>query len=284
MQALMLSYRHSFHAGNFADVVKHVVLVALLRYMTRKEAPFCYIDTHAGAGGYDLRGEHARKTAESEAGIGRISSATDAPAPVARYLDIVRRYAATAGQFGYPGSPWIAAELMRRQDRLMLCELHGSDFPQLRQMFRPDRRVHCYAEDGYRFSIGLVPPAERRGLILMDPSYELKNEYSVAVTTLGRLHRRFATGVYALWYPLLAGRDSAMLKRSIDRLGIRDMLNLELVIADRNADVGMYGCGMILVNPPWTLRNDMELALPYLAEKLGRNIDSSYRIELWSAE
>ncbi len=280
----MLSYRHSFHAGNFADVMKHVVLIALLRYITRKEAPFCYIDTHAGAGHYDLRGEHAQQTAESEAGIGRIQTAGDAPAPVARYLDIVRRYAGSAGHFGYPGSPWIAAQLMRKQDRLMLCELHGSDFPQLRQLFKSDRRVHCYAEDGYRFCTGFVPPAERRGLILIDPSYELKNEYSVAVATLGRLHRRFATGVYALWYPLLADRNSAALKRTIDRLGIRDVLNLELIVANRNSEAGMYGCGMILVNPPWTLRNDMELALPYLAEKLGRTVDSSYRIELWSAE
>jgi 23S rRNA (adenine2030-N6)-methyltransferase len=264
--------------------MKHVVLVALLRYMTRKESPFCYIDTHAGAGSYDLRGEHARQTSESELGIGRILDADDAPAPVARYLEIVRNFQESAGIATYPGSPCFAAQLMRKYDRLMLCELHGSDFPQLRQLFKSDRRVHCYAEDGYRFSTGLVPPAERRGLILMDPSYELKNEYATAIATLGKLHRRFATGVYALWYPLLAERNSAALKRSIDRLAIPDVLNLELVVANRSAEAGMYGCGMILVNPPWTLRNEMELALPYLTEKLGRAVDSSYRIEVRSAE
>ena len=166
----------------------------------------------------------------------------------------------------------------------MLCELHGSDFSQLRQLFKSDRRVHCYAEDGYRFSTGLVPPAERRGLILMDPSYELKNEYAVAAATLGKLHRRFATGVYALWYPLLAERNSAMLKRSIERLGIPDVLNLELLVANRNAQAGMYGCGMLLVNPPWTLRNEMELALPYLADKLGRDGKGEFRIEVWAGE
>ncbi len=280
----MLSYRHSFHAGNFADVMKHVVLVALLRYMIRKEAPFCYIDTHAGAGGYDLRGEHAQKTAESELGIGRILAAADAPAPVARYLEIVRSFNESARVAKYPGSPWFAATLMRKNDRLMLCELHGSDFPQLRQLFRSDRRVHCYAEDGYRFSTGLVPPAERRGLIFMDPSYELKNEYATAVATLGKLHRRFATGVYALWYPLLAERNSAVLKRSVDRLGIRDVLNLELLVTDRDQQAGMHGCGMLLVNPPWTLRNDMELALPYLAARLGRDGKGEFRIEAWASE
>jgi 23S rRNA (adenine2030-N6)-methyltransferase len=280
----MLSYRHSFHAGNFADVMKHVVLVALLRYMTRKESPFCYIDTHAGAGSYDLRGEHAQKTAESELGIGRVLKAVDAPPPVARYLEIVRSFSESARTASYPGSPWIAAKLMRGNDRLMLCELHGSDFPQLRQLFKSDRRVHCYAEDGYRFSTGLVPPAERRGLILMDPSYELKSEYAVAAATLGKLHRRFATGVYALWYPLLAERNSALLKRSIERLGIPDVLNLELAVTDRNAQTGMYGCGMLLVNPPWTLRNEMELALPFLAGKLGRDGQGEFRIEAWARE
>jgi 23S rRNA (adenine2030-N6)-methyltransferase len=280
----MLSYRHSFHAGNFADVMKHVVLVALLRYMTRKESPFCYIDTHAGAGSCDLRGEHAKKTAESELGIGRIRTVVDAPPPVARYLEIVRSFSDSAGTASYPGSPWFAAKLLRKNDRLMLCELHGSDFPQLRQLFKSDRRVHCYAEDGYRFSTGLVPPAERRGLVFMDPSYELKNEYAVAAATLGKLHRRFATGVYALWYPLLAEQNSAVLKRSVDRLGMPDVLNLELVVADRNSQAGMYGCGMLLVNPPWTLRNEMELALPFLAAKLGRDGKGEFRIETWAGE
>lgn len=280
----MLSYRHSFHAGNFADVMKHVALVALLRHMIRKESPFCYIDTHAGAGSYDLRGEHAQKTAESELGVGRILAATDAPAPVARYLEIVRGFNESARTTRYPGSPWFAAQLMRKSDRLMLCELHGNDFPQLRQLFKSDRRVHCYAEDGYRFSTGLVPPTERRGLILIDPSYELKTEYATAIATLGKLHRRFATGVYALWYPLLAERNSAMLKRSVDRLGIRDVLNLQLFVADRNRQAGMYGCGMIIVNSPWTLRNDMDLALPYLADRLGRDGKGEFRIEVWASE
>jgi len=284
MPDIMLSYRHSFHAGNFADVMKHVVLVALLRYMTRKESPLCYIDTHAGAGGYDLHGEHARRTAESEEGIGRIYLAGDAPSPVSAYLELVRSFNGTGELLRYPGSPWIAAELLRKNDRLMLCELHGSDYPQLKRMFGKDRRVHCHAEEGYKFCIGLVPPAERRGLVLMDPSYELANEYQTAMATLGKLYRRFATGTYALWYPLLAERRTGTLQRAVERLGLRDVLNLQLIVADHKSQPGMHGCGMILVNPPWTLRNDMELALPYLAGKLGRGVDSACRIELWSAE
>lgn len=284
MPATMLSYRHAFHAGNFADVIKHVVLVAVLRYMTRKASPLCYIDTHAGAGAYDLHAGSAEKTREADLGIARIRDAGDAPGPVAAYLDLLRRFNGDGEIRRYPGSPWITAEMLRPNDRLMLCELHGSDFPELQKLFRQDRRVHCYAEDGYRFGIGLVPPAERRGLIFMDPSYELADEYDTAMATLRRMHRRFATGTYALWYPILDERRTSALRKAVQESAMRDVLNLELRVAEGKSPRGMYGCGMILVNPPWTLRDAMELALPYLAKKMGRSGDFSYRIELWSAE
>jgi len=173
---------------------------------------------------------------------------------------------------------------LRAQDRLMLCELHGSDYPLLQQTFKRDRRVHCFAEDGYRFSKGLLPPAERRGLILIDPSYELDGEYETVMATLVALHRRFSTGIYAVWYPILDDRRTALLRQCVDKAAIRDVLNLELTIADREIHPGMYGCGMIVVNPPWTLREEMKLALPWLASALGQCNSSGFRIEQWVAE
>ena len=280
----MLSYRHAFHAGNFADVMKHVVLASMIHYMTRKEAPLCYIDTHAGAGSYDLRSDHAQKNRESESGIARVRDTGNAPLAVARYLEVLDRIGGGAEQAPYPGSPLIAATLLRPQDRLMLCELHSSDFPVLQQAFRKDRRVHCFNEDGYRFSKGLLPPAERRGLVLMDPSYEIAKEYDTAADTLVALHRRFATGTFALWYPILDSRRSVALRLAVQKSSMRDVLNLELHVADRKNAPGMYGCGMMVVNPPWTLREEMEQALPWLARVLGRDSAANSGIDQWVEE
>jgi 23S rRNA (adenine2030-N6)-methyltransferase len=280
----MLSYRHAYHAGNFADVMKHIVLTALLKYMTGKDSALSYIDTHAGAGGYALNSPYARKTVESDLGIRKIWDMQEAPEPTAHYLELVRRFNPAGRLENYPGSPWIASQLLRSQDRLMLCELHSSDFPLLEEMLTNDRRAHCYAEDGYRYSIGLVPPIQRRGLILMDPSYELLNEYETAVTTVGKLYRRFSTGVYALWYPILDEQRSTKLRQLIESLGVRDVLHLALRIADHKSLPGMYGCGVIVINPPWTLRGDMEIALRLLVSKLRVNESAEFRIEQWIDE
>lgn len=280
----MLSYRHAFHAGNFADVMKHVVLTALLKYLTQKDAGLCYIDTHAGAGGYDLTSEFSQKTGENDYGIAKIWGASDAPEGVADYLALVRQFNYGSDLGRYPGSPWLAEKLLRPQDRLMLCEMHSSDYPTLNEMFKRDRRVHCYAENGYQFSVGLMPPIERRGLIFMDPSFELDDEYETAVATIGKLHRRFATGTYALWYPILDEHRSALMRQLIDALHIRDVLNLEFHIADSQSHPGMVGCGMIIINPPWTLRDTMGNALPWLVEKLGINQHAGFKIEQWVDE
>ena len=265
----MLSYRHGYHAGNFADVLKHVVLTSILDYMTRKDAPLCYIDTHAGAGEYDLRSAFATKTGEARSGIAELWDADDAPQAVINYLDRVRKCNPSGALDKYPGSPWFAAAALRKQDRLMLCELHSSDFPLLEKLFARDRRVHCYREDGYRFSKGLVPPRERRGLILMDPSYELRDEYATAIASMLTLYRRFATGTYVLWYPLLRGNPASALRAGIDAAGIEKVLQFELAVAGRDSP-GMHGCGVMVVNPPWTLQALMDTALPYLASRLGR--------------
>jgi 23S rRNA (adenine2030-N6)-methyltransferase len=280
----MLSYRHAYHAGNFADVMKHVVLTALLRYATRKEAGLCYIDTHAGAGGYDLRSDYAQKTGESVLGISKLWSRKDAPEAVSDYLALVHQFNSAPDLTKYPGSPWFAATVLRPQDRLVLCELHSTDVPLLESMFRKDRRVHCHREDGYRFSVGLVPPMERRGLILMDPSYELANEYEAAIATVGKLHRQFSTGTFVLWYPILDERRTGSLRRQIEKLPVRDVLHLALRIADKISQPGMYGSGIIVINPPWTLRAAMEPALAFLAAELGRSGKADFAVEQWIGE
>jgi 23S rRNA (adenine2030-N6)-methyltransferase len=275
----MLSYRHAFHAGNFADVFKHVVLTRLLLYLVGKDRPLCYIDTHAGGGAYDLQSAHARKTAESELGIGRLWQRDDLPGPVASYVELVRRFVPEGRLTRYPGSPWFAAALLRPHDRLVLCERHGSDFPILGKTFAGDRRVHCYKEDGYRLSVGLVPPRERRGLVLIDPSYEQRDEYRRATDTLRELHRRFATGVYALWYPLIGRHRPDTFRRLLDATDIRDLLKLELIVAAGASRPNLHGCGLIVVNAPWTLEGDMRLALPYLAARLAQHGAGDFRIE-----
>jgi 23S rRNA (adenine2030-N6)-methyltransferase len=280
----MLSYRHAYHAGNFADVMKHVVLTSVLRYLTRKNAALCYLDTHAGAGSYDLLSGFAQKTAESSLGIAKLQDVHDAPDAVSDYLELVYRHNAGKEFTRCPGSPWLAAQVLRPQDRLELCELHSSDLPLLQKLFAQDRRVHCHAEDGYRYCLGLVPPIERRGLIFIDPSYELRDEYETALTTLGKLYRQFATGTYALWYPILDEQRTESLRRHFESSPIRDVLHLSLRIADRKSFPGMYGSAMILVNPPWILQSTMEIALSWLVAKLAVNDSAAFRIEQWVGE
>ena len=280
----MLSYRHAFHAGNFADVLKHVVLTSILRYLVRKEAALCYVDTHAGAGLYDLQSAQAARTGESAAGIARLWGVEPVPEIVAHYLDVVRQCNDTAALRRYPGSPGFAARLLRPRDRLVLFERHSSDFPRLQQAFCGDRRVTCRAEDSYQRALKLMPPPERRGLVLMDPAYELAGEYELAMDTLARLHRRFSTGTYALWYPILDETRSAALRRQLESQPIRDVLHVALRVADASAATGMYGSGMIVINPPWTLRADLAAALPFLVERLAAGPGARFEVEQWVEE
>jgi 23S rRNA (adenine2030-N6)-methyltransferase len=280
----MLSYRHAFHAGNFADVMKHVVLTAVLRYMARKDAKLCYVDTHAGAGAYDLASDYAQKTGEYRAGFARLWQSHDAPAPVADYLELVRKLNPDGELKNYPGSPWFAAQLLKPRDRLVFCEMHGSDLPLLKAQFAGDRRVRCFREDGYQFTAGLLPPPERCGLVFMDPSFELRGEYDTAVTAVTSLYRRFASGSYALWYPSLDGHQAVALKRRFLESGLRDVLHLAFDIAEPGSRAGMLGCGVVLVNPPWTLADAMRVALPYLVDKLASERGAACRVETWADE
>lgn len=198
----MLSYRHSFHAGNHADVLKHTVQSLIITALKGKEKPFLYLDTHAGAGRYQLSGEHAERTGEYLEGIAKLWQRDDIPEALTPYLNAVKAYNSNGTLRLYPGSPLIARQLLREQDSINLTELHPSDFPLLRCEFQRDSRAKVVREDGYQQLKSQLPPASRRGFILIDPPYELKTDYQAMVKGIQEGYKRFATGVYALWYPV----------------------------------------------------------------------------------
>lgn len=277
----MLSYRHAFHAGNYADVLKHCVLVQILRYLTSKDKPLCYLDTHAGTGFYRLTGAQAQQTGEFQQGIGALWHRGDLPAALVEYRECVRA-AVGVHLTAYPGSPWLAQHILRPQDRLLLCELHPKDTVQLERTFGKASNVRCYAEDGWQKSLALLPPKERRGLVLIDPSYEVKDDYLRVVGHLKELHRKFATGVYALWYPVAdASRTETMLRR-LRKSGIARMQMFEVGLNRDHAQAGLTGAGMIVINAPWNLVDTMTPVLPFLAQLLGA--DAYWRMEPLTGE
>jgi len=275
----MLSYRHAFHAGNFADVLKHTVLVQILRYLGQKDKAFCYVDTHAGPGDYVLTSDYALKNREFDNGIGRLWQRDDTPASVADYVQLVKQ-ANTGSQLNhYPGSPSFARILLRPQDRLFLYELHPTELKILHKNFSKDKRVTIISDDGLKHANSLLPPRDRRGLVLIDPSYELKSDYGQVVETLVQMHKRFATGTYALWYPVVSRRLTQALERALERSGIANMHLFELGVQEDSQAPGMTACGMVIINPPWTLQAEMRTTLPWLAETLGMNGAGFYRLE-----
>jgi len=276
----MLSYRHAFHAGNFADVLKHTVLVHCLRYLGQKDKAFCYIDTHAGPGDYTLTSDYAQQNREFDDGIGRLWQGSNYPACVSDYVQLVKQYNTSPALTHYPGSPWFAKTLLRPQDRLCLYELHPTEQRILQKTTSKDRRITVYPDDGLKLAYGLLPPHERRGLVLIDPSYELKTDYEQVVDTLVKMHKRFATGTYALWYPVVSRRRNQLLERALQRTGIADMHLFELAVKPDSETPGMTACGMIVINPPWTLVANMAEAVPWLAQMLGDEGTGGYRVEV----
>jgi 23S rRNA (adenine2030-N6)-methyltransferase len=275
----LLSYRHSFHAGNHADVLKHLVLTRILDYLVRKDKPLCYVDTHAGAGGYALQGAQAQQNREYETGIGRLWQREDLPTPLADYVALVRGFNPTAELQYYPGSPWLACQQLRPTDRLFLHELHPADCANLREQCAAERRVKVICADGYQGCIALLPPAERRGLVLIDPPYELKGDYRQAIETLRQAHKRFATGIYALWYPVVERARIVQLERELRATGIPRVDRYELAVAPDRRGHGMTASGLLVVNPPWPLRAEMEVCLPWLAQELG-GAGGAFRVEV----
>jgi 23S rRNA (adenine2030-N6)-methyltransferase len=270
---IMLSYRHGFHAGNFADVHKHIVLTLLLQALRRKDSPFCVIDTHAGAGRYDLDSAAAEKNREYTTGIGRVWQQSPVPETMDSYLQTIRAINGSdevpVPQY-YPGSPFFEQHLLRPQDRLVLCELHNSEYPLLKNYFRHDRRVSVQHQDGYDALKALLPPRERRGLVLIDPAYELKDEYTRCLTALMNACQRWPTGIFACWYPVQADNRCRTLLRGIEASGIRKVLLAEFNLAVRGYGKSMIGTGMMIINPPWQLEQQLagihDWLLPVLAD------------------
>lgn len=275
----MLSYRHGFHAGNFADVLKHTVLVHILEHMKLKDKPVRIIDTHAGAGVYKLNSTQAQKNREFDTGIGRLWPLTQVPAAVQQYLENVRECNEKRQLQLYPGSPLLMQKLMRAQDRLFLHELHPSDFQFLRDCMRDIKNVKVINDDGFAGLQALLPPPDKRALVLIDPSYEVKSDYQQVIKQVIQAHKRFATGTFAIWYPVVLRQRIHEMETALQKSGIKNIQLIELGLQPDNPEHGMTSSGMIVINPPWTLWRAMEEALPWLVDHLGENDLGFYRLE-----
>lgn len=269
----MLSYRHAFHAGNPADVLKHLVWIQVLDYYGQKDKPFMVVDTHSGAGMYLVDSTMARKTAEWSTGIGKLWElpVDELPESVARYREVIKAANASPALKHYPGSPWISGYCTRHADPLRFFELHKTDAPLLAQTMRfVQKRTQIVLADGLAGLKALIPPPARRAAVLIDPSYEDKADYGKVIAALRDAAQRFATGTYVLWYPKLARREAAELPDRLLKLGATNWLHVTLTTQPPATDgLGMTGSGLFMINPPWTLPQTLENTLPWLAETLG---------------
>jgi 23S rRNA (adenine2030-N6)-methyltransferase len=277
----MLSYRHGYHAGNHADALKHIALVALLRLLTQKEKPLLVVDTHAGAGMYSLEHGYAVRNAEYRNGIELLWKRNDPPQPVADYLGLVRAANPDGVLRNYPGSPRIALGVLRPKDHLRLFELHSTEQQLLAEQFAQEgRRVTVTAGDGFTGMKAVLPPPSRRGLVLIDPSYELATDYRAVVAALRAGQERFATGTFVVWYPLLQRRESVELPEKLRRAAGADWLDIELqVTAPSPEGRGLHGSGMFIVNPPWKFSGQMRAIMPWLTRVLAQDDAASFRID-----
>jgi 23S rRNA (adenine2030-N6)-methyltransferase len=266
-----MNYRHSFHAGNFADVLKHVVLVALLGKLTAKDKPLTYVETHAGAGRYRLGQMDGDKTPEYAEGIARVLRTTKLTPLLASYLRLVRDFNGASPDARlqvYPGSPLLASACLRPDDRMLLCELATDQAQLLSDEFKGDRRVQVHARDGYAALKALLPPLPRRGLVLIDPPFEVPDEYGRIVEAVADSLRRWAQGVYAIWYPIKLRQDVFPLLRSLTALSAPRVLNIELCVHADDTALRLNGSGMVIVNPPYRLDQQLAQVLPTLHRAL----------------
>ncbi len=275
----MLSYRHAFHAGNFADVFKHALLVLIIRALQRKDKPFCLLDTHAGAGCYDLYSPPAQKNREFINGIGRLWNQNGLSAELADYVVQVTALNPNSELRYYPGSPFIARALLRPGDRLILTERHPADYAALKAEFAGDRQVAAHHQDGYAALKAFLPPPERRGLVFMDPPYELKDEFDRLLDAVQLIHRRWVSGMIAIWYPILDRTPSLRWQHALQQLAIPAVLCAELGLHPYDAPLGLHGCGLIIINPPWQLDQTLVHLLPELLQRLRIGEHGQTRLE-----
>jgi len=291
----MLSYRHAFHAGNHADVLKHFVQIQLHEYMNQKDTAYTYIDTHAGAGVYALDGGYAAKNAEYDTGIGPLWERKDMPKQLAAYVNLVKGLNPSGKMRYYPGSPYCADKLMREQDRLRLFELHPADSKILADNFRKvaehaaeqgerpagrGKRVLIERGDGFHALKTLLPPPSRRALVLIDPPYEDKQDYRKVRDALEDSLERFPSGIFAIWYPVLQRMESRQFADKLKRLPAKEWLNVTLTVSTPGPDgFGLHSSGMFIINPPYTLEPTLRQVMPYLVQALGKNADATFVIE-----
>ena len=280
----MLSYRHSFHAGNYADVLKHIVQLLIIEALQQKEKGFLYLDTHAGAGLYSLQSFQAEKTAEFAEGIGYLWEQQNPPEIIQHYLAQIKKVNSSGKLRFYPGSPLLAANLLRPQDRAILTELHPSDYPLLRKNLLKYPNIQIKLENGFQQLKSALPPKERRGFILIDPPYELKEDYQLVVDAITEGYKRFATGTYAIWYPVVLRQQVKKMINALKATQISKILQIELGIRPDTAQRGMTASGMIVINPPWKLESQMKTILPYLTSILAPEGTGHWSVEWISPE
>ena len=276
-----MNYRHAFHAGNFADVMKHVLLVRILVYLQRKETPLRVIDTHAGIGLYDLTADEAERTGEWVQGVGRLDEPFSAPIEdiLAPYRKVIADVRARHGQSIYPGSPGIVREVLRRQDRGVFVELHPADYEVLNDAFNEVSNLKVMHLDGWTALHALIPPKEKRGLVLIDPPYEKTGELERLATELLAALKKWPTGIYAGWYPIKDARAVDAVAARLNEHSPRPGLRLELYVDDPRDPSRLNGSGLFVLNPPWPLKDEAETLLPALAERLSRSGYGAYRCE-----
>jgi 23S rRNA (adenine2030-N6)-methyltransferase len=276
----MLAYRHAFHAGNHADVLKHTTLTLVLRYMNQKDKPYRLIDTHAGAGGYSLEGRFAQKKGEFEQGILRLWGRNDLPPAVADYVALVRQFNTDGGLKQYPGSPAFAQMILRAQDQLRMFELHPTDHRILASYLGELKGAEVYDTDGFEGLKGQVPPSTKRGVVLMDPSYEGHRDYNRVIASLREALTRFVDGVYMVWYPQVSKLEAAQLPKRLEALAPKGWLHARLTVQQPDQQgFGLAGSGMFIINPPYTLHDELLTVLPYLTEVLGQYDGANYLLE-----
>ncbi|HEY6699846.1 MAG TPA: 23S rRNA (adenine(2030)-N(6))-methyltransferase RlmJ [Pseudolabrys sp.] len=282
-----MNYQHEFHAGNFADVFKHVVFCRILHYLRGKPAAFRVIDTHAGAGLYDLANEKSMRSGEWQSGIGKLMGAR-IPQTVATlllpYLDVVRAVNERDRLRTYPGSPALARAWLRPQDRLIACELEPKAAAALSRNLHGDTRIKTLSVDGWTALNAYVPPKERRGVVLVDPPFEAEDDFLRLSSGLAAAHRKWATGIYVLWYPIKGRREADALTKRLRRLALPKVLRAEILAGPLGDPTRLNGAGMIVVNPSWTLENELSVLLPALAGILGRDGKGSFRLDRLGGE
>lgn len=282
-----MNYRHAFHAGNFADVVKHAILSRIIGHLLRKVSPFRVIDTHAGAGLYDLTAPEAVRNPEWRDGIGRLLDATIDPAAqdlLSNYLAAVRAANPDGKITCYPGSPALVRSWLRRSDRLVACELEPSAAKALSNNLRRDRRIKVIEIDGWTALSAYIPPKERRGLVLIDPPYEQPDEFSRLAASLQAAFQKWPTGIFFAWYPIKDERDNAAFAHDLKKRSVTNMLRAELTIAPASSDGKLRGGGHLIVNPPWTLEQDLKILLPALAKIFAGGVKGAVRLDWLGAK